>query len=169
MKLWQICQTLTLVALFAVSGLFAPTSDTKGHEEKQSVKAGDNLPGDSLPVRCVNPSGSSFVPCGVDPGTPQPVSQAVVGAVMADDGSCPSGSSSFTIVAANASRKKLYLLASPSNTDYVFVKFGSSASSADFRLAPGQAINELGSFVYTGQVDAFPASGTQAVCVLEFN
>jgi hypothetical protein len=92
-------------------------------------------------------------------------------ATMNNDGACPSGAANFTVLSSNASRKKAYLAASAANTDDVFVKFGVTATSSDFRLAPGQPINEVpvNSFVYTGQIDAIPASGTQAVCVMEFN
>lgn len=85
------------------------------------------------------------------------------------DGTCPSGAASFTVAASNVSRMWLAMWASPANTDDVFIKFGATATSADARLAPGQALNVTGGRIYTGVVDAFPNSGTQAVCVVELN
>jgi len=86
-----------------------------------------------------------------------------------DDGSCPSGAASFTVAASNASRTWLAMWASPANTDDVYVKLGTTATSSDARIAPGQPINFTTGRIYTGRVDAFPASGTQAVCVMELN
>lgn len=86
-----------------------------------------------------------------------------------DDGSCPSGAVSFTVAASNASRTWLALWASPANTADVFVKLGTTATSADARIAPGQSINFVTGRIYTGRIDALPASGTQAVCVMELN
>jgi hypothetical protein len=85
------------------------------------------------------------------------------------DGSCPSGAASFTVAASNASRTWLAMWASPANTDDVYIKLGATATSADGRFAPGQPINFTSGRIYTGVVDAFPASGTQAVCVMELN
>lgn len=86
-----------------------------------------------------------------------------------NDGTCPSGAVSFTVAASNASRTWLALWASPANTDDVFIKLGVTATSADGRIAPGQPINFTAGRIYTGQIDAFPNSGTQAVCVMELN
>jgi hypothetical protein len=85
------------------------------------------------------------------------------------DGSCPSGAASFTVAASNASRTWLAMWASPANTDDVYIKLGATATSADGRFAPGQPINFTSGRIYTGVVDAFPNSGTQAVCVMELN
>jgi len=83
-------------------------------------------------------------------------------------GSCPSAPGvSFTVIASNASRKAVFMTASPANTDDVFIKLGATATSSNFRLSPGQAFNLTGATVYTGVIDAIPASGTQAVCVAE--
>lgn len=86
-----------------------------------------------------------------------------------DDGTCPSGAASFTVVASNASRTWLAMWASPANTADVYIKLGTTATSSDARLAPGQPINFTSGRIYTGRIDAFPASGTQAVCVMELN
>lgn len=85
------------------------------------------------------------------------------------DGTCPSGAANFTVAASNGSRTWLALWASPANTDDVFIKLGATATSADARIAPGQPINITAGRIYTGIIDAFPASGTQAVCVMELN
>jgi hypothetical protein len=82
-------------------------------------------------------------------------------------GACPSGGANFMVVAANAARKSVFIWGDPSNTDDVFVKLGVTASAASARLAPGQALNIDSSVIYTGQIDAFPASGTQGVCRVE--
>lgn len=90
-------------------------------------------------------------------------------AIVNNDGTCPSGVASFTVAASNTSRTWLAMWASPNNTDDVFVKLGVTATAADARIAPGQPINFTYGKIYTGQVDAFPASGTQAVCLMELN
>lgn len=274
---------MAFAVLLPFTGLFAPTSDTRGHEDAQSIKGAGAVIGESVAVRCVNAANNAFESCaggaaggtqdvnllqllGSTPGATNPfpqrlstgvtyydardrnwalasgtdsiaavqsgtwnigtltsitntlqvdvtdepardlgkvdvasldqyvpvsgrlpvdgsgVTQPVSGTITANDGThtvtsasmnndgaCPSGAANFTVLASNASRKKAYLAASPANTDDVYVKFGVTATSSDFRLAPGQPINEYGDFVYTGQIDAIPASGTQAVCVMEFN
>ena len=86
-----------------------------------------------------------------------------------NDGACPSGAASFTAIASNASRTWLAVWASPANTDDVYLKLGATATSADARFAPGQPLNFTAGRIYTGIIDAFPASGTQAVCVMELN
>ena len=86
-----------------------------------------------------------------------------------NDGACPSGAANFTVVASNASRTWLAMWASPGNTDDVYIKLGVTATSSDARVAPGQAINFTSGRIYTGQIDAIPVSGTQAVCLMELN
>jgi hypothetical protein len=86
-----------------------------------------------------------------------------------NDGSCASGAASFTAIASNASRTWLAVWASPANTDDVYLKLGATATAADARFAPGQPLNFTSGRIYTGIIDAFPASGTQSVCVLELN
>ena len=86
-----------------------------------------------------------------------------------NDGTCPSGAASFVVVASNASRTWLAIWASPANTDDVYIKLGATATNADGRLAPGQAINFTSGRIYTGGIDAFPNSATQAVCAMELN
>jgi hypothetical protein len=85
------------------------------------------------------------------------------------DGSCPSGAVSFTALASNASRTWAAVWASPANTDDVYIKLGAVATNADARFAPGQPLNFTSGRIYTGQIDGFPASGTQSICVLELN
>jgi len=86
-----------------------------------------------------------------------------------NDGACPSGAASFTALASNASRTWAAVWASPANTDDVYIKLGATATTADARFAPGQALNFTSGRIYTGVIDAIPASGTQAVCVMELN
>lgn len=86
-----------------------------------------------------------------------------------NDGACPSGAANFTVAASNGSRLWLALWASPANTDDVYIKLGATATSSDARIAPGQAINFTSGRIYTGQIDALPVSGTQAVCLMELN
>jgi len=86
-----------------------------------------------------------------------------------NDGACSSGAVSFTAIASNASRTWLAVWASPANTDDVYLKLGAVATNADARFAPGQPLNFTSGRIYTGIIDAFPASGTQAVCVMELN
>lgn len=87
-----------------------------------------------------------------------------------NDGSCVSVSTTTTVLASNASRRQAAIVARMSNTDTVFIKFGATATTADFPLEPGQVYNlEGASRVYTGVIDAIANSGTQAVCVTEFN
>ena len=86
-----------------------------------------------------------------------------------NDGACPSGAANFTVVASNVSRTWLAMWASATNTDNVYIKLGATATSSDALLAPGQVINFTNGRIYTGQVDAIPASGTQAVCLMELN
>ena len=86
-----------------------------------------------------------------------------------NDGTCPSGAASFAVLASNASRTWATVWASPANTDDVFVKLGATATSSDARIAPGQSISFVTGRIYTGAIDALPASGTQAVCAMELN
>ena len=86
-----------------------------------------------------------------------------------NDGACASGAVSFTAIASNASRTWLAVWASPANTDDVYLKLGAVATNADARFAPGQPLNFTTGRIYTGIIDAFPNSGTQAVCVMELN
>lgn len=81
-----------------------------------------------------------------------------------DDGSCTSGAANFTVIGAQTGRKVLFIYADPRNTDYVFVKLGTTATIADAPLAPGQGMSFDTGKVYEGPVDAFPLSGTQGVC-----
>lgn len=87
-----------------------------------------------------------------------------------NDGSCVSVTATTTVLASNASRRQAAIVARMSNTDTVFVKFGATATTSDFPLEPGQSYNLDGDArVYTGVIDAIANSGTQSVCVTEFN
>jgi hypothetical protein len=86
-----------------------------------------------------------------------------------NDGACASGAASFTAIVSNASRTWLAVWASPANTDDVYLKLGATATAADARFAPGQPLNFTAGRIYTGQIDGFPASGTQSICVMELN
>lgn len=98
-----------------------------------------------------------------------PVTSYPTTASANNDGTCPNGAASFTVLASNASRTWAAIWASPANTDDVYIKLGGTATNADGRFAPGQALNFTGMRVYTGIIDAFPNSGTQAVCAMELN
>lgn len=89
--------------------------------------------------------------------------------IAVNDGACPSGGVNFTVAASNGTRTWLAIWASPANTDDVYIKLGVTATAADARIAPGQPINFTSGTIYTGQIDAFPNSGTQAVCLMELN
>lgn len=88
-------------------------------------------------------------------------------ASASNDGACPSGAANTTAITSNASRRGLYMAASPANTDDIYIKLGATATSSDFRLAPGQPFNIIMGAIYTGQIDFLPVSGTQALCVAE--
>jgi len=99
---------------------------------------------------------------------PVTINSSTVGSAN-NDGACLSGAANFTVAASNASRLWIAIWASPANTDDVYIKLGVTATSADGRFAPGQALNITSGRIYTGQIDAFPNSGTQAVCLMELN
>jgi hypothetical protein len=84
-------------------------------------------------------------------------------------GSCPSGAANTTALASNASRRGAYMAASSGNTDDIYIKLGATATTSNFRLAPGQSFNILTGSIYTGIIDFIPNSGTQALCVAELN
>lgn len=114
-------------------------------------------------------SGIWTVQPGNTPNTAPWLTESIKVASANNTGSCPSGAANTTALASNASRRAAYLAASSANTDDVFLKLGATATSSNFRLAPGQAFNLLGNSIYTGIIDFLPASGTQAVCVAEVN
>ena len=105
---------------------------------------------------------------GIRSGVAIPTSLPTVSSAN-DDGSCPSGAASFTVLASNTSRRWATFWASPANSDDVYVKFGATATTSDARLSPGMGLFIGNGVIYTGRIDAIPASGTQAVCVVELN
>lgn len=84
-----------------------------------------------------------------------------------NDGACVSVTSSATVLASNASRRVASVCASTANGALVHVKLGATATTGDFPLSAGQCMALGQGVVYTGQVDAIAASGTQLVCVVE--
>lgn len=120
----------------------------------------------STPV--VLPSDQSAIPVSQSGSWTVTSNNSTVGSAN-NDGACPSGAANFTVAASNASRTWLALWASPANTDDVYIKLGATATTSDARIAPGQPINFVSGRIYTGQIDAIPASGTQAVCLMELN
>lgn len=115
-------------------------------------------------------SGTWTVQPGNTPNTSPWLSEPIKVASANNVGTCASGSVSTTALASNASRRVAYIAASPANTDDVYVKLGATATSSNFRLAPGQPLNlGGGGSTYTGVVDFIPASGTQVVCAMELN
>lgn len=114
-------------------------------------------------------SGIWTVQPGNTPNTAPWLTEAVKVGSASNDGACPSGAANTTALASNASRRAAYLVASSANTDDVFIKLGATATSSDFRLAPGQPFNIMQNSIYTGIIDFLPASGTQALCVAELN
>lgn len=85
-----------------------------------------------------------------------------------DDGSCNSVTVTEQVVAANPSRRFLVILAKSTNTDIVFIKLGTTATTSDFPLATGTAVNITGPSIYIGRVDAVANAGTQDVCIIEY-
>lgn len=85
-----------------------------------------------------------------------------------NDGACVSVTASTTVLASFATRRAFTLFARETNTDVVYIKMGTTATSADFPLPAGSAYNMQAGVVYTGVIDAIAASGTQSVCVVEF-
>ena len=85
-----------------------------------------------------------------------------------DDGSCNSVTTTEQVAAANTSRRFMIILAKSDNTDLVFIKLGTTATTADFPMVAGSAINITSISMYTGRVDAVANAGTQNVCILEY-
>lgn len=88
-------------------------------------------------------------------------------ASASNDGACISVTASTTLLSANAGRRFYTICARASNTDTVFVKLGTTATTADFPMEPGQCDNAPPNSVYTGIIDAIANSGTQSMCVRE--
>jgi hypothetical protein len=114
-------------------------------------------------------SGTWTVQPGNTPNTSPWLTESIKVASANNTGSCPSGAANTTALVSNASRRGAYMAASSANTDDIYVKLGATATSSNFRLAPGQSFNILTGSIYTGIIDFFPASGTQALCVAELN
>lgn len=125
----------------------------------QPVKVVD--PATGLPVGVSTVSGAKALKVDVVPAA---------NGLAANDGACVSVSTTTAILASNASRRGASLCARITNTDAVFVKLGTTATTADFPLEPGQCLN-LGfpGTTYTGAVDGIANSGTQIVCAVELN
>lgn len=86
-----------------------------------------------------------------------------------NDGACVSVTASTTVLASNASRRQASVCARVSNSDTAFIKFAATATTSDFPLEPGQCYNLGGGSIYTGVIDSIANTGTQSVCVTEFN
>lgn len=83
------------------------------------------------------------------------------------DGQCLGlTTTSATVVASNANRRFFTIYARETNTDYIFLKLGGTATTSDLPLAPGQAFT-LSTHIYTGVIDGLSNSGTQPVCWVE--
>ena len=75
---------------------------------------------------------------------------------------------SATILASYATRKFAAICSVAANTQLVYIKLGTTATSSDFVMSPGTCLN-LGTIaVYSGRVDGIAASGTQTVTFLEW-
>lgn len=114
-------------------------------------------------------SGTWTVQPGNTPNTAPWLTESVKVGTANNTGACPSGAANTTALASNASRRGAYMAASSANTDDIFIKLGATATTANFRLAPGQPFNILTGSIYTGIIDFIPNSGTQALCVAELN
>jgi len=95
--------------------------------------------------------------------TPRTVSSAN------NTGTCTSVSTSTTVLASNASRKAYGVKASEANTDRVYCKLGATATTSNMPFGAGAAWSQDTGAVYTGVIDCIAGSGTQTVCVFEFN
>ena len=168
---WNIGTVTTVTTVAAVTSI-TNTVTVAGNKTNNNAAPGatnvGTLPCVATAVAPTQTEGNQ-VGCSVNLSGAQRVIEQNAIATANLDGSCPSGAASFTVAASNASRTWLSMWASPANTDDVYIKLGATATNADGRFAPGQPLNFTSGRIYTGVVDAFPASGTQAVCVLELN
>lgn len=90
-----------------------------------------------------------------------PVSTAV------NDGSCATvNGTASTVISSSSTRRGFVLKAAPTNTANIFVKMGTTATTADFPLEPGAGFNMLGPLVYTGDVSAITALASLSLCVV---
>lgn len=86
-----------------------------------------------------------------------------------NDGAAVSIPTSNTVALASFSTRKFAAVCSlPTNTDTVFLKFGATATNADFPLTPGMCWNALPGTVYSGVISAIANSGTQSLAVTEW-
>lgn len=85
-----------------------------------------------------------------------------------DDGSCNTVTATETVLAANESRRFAVILAHADNTDKVYIKLGTTATTSDFPLVAGSSVNITSISMYTGRIDAIAGSGTQSVCIIEY-
>lgn len=74
---------------------------------------------------------------------------------------------SSSALASFSTRKGAQLCSIPTNTDIIYVKFGATAATSDFRLFIGQCMTMSGT-PYTGVIDVRSAAGTQSLDVLEW-
>lgn len=84
-----------------------------------------------------------------------------------NDGACVSVTTGSTSLLGSFATRKWASIVNQ-GTALVYVKFGATATNADFPLPPGAAFNWPPGVSYTGAVDAISSSGTQSVCVVEF-
>lgn len=84
-----------------------------------------------------------------------------------NDGSCVSVTSASTTVLASFATRR-WASFQNRGTVIVYVKFGATATTADFPVDPGGVFNWPNGVSYTGVVDAISASGTNSVCPVEW-
>lgn len=161
----------------AVSGTVTANAGTGDFSVNGSTLAVTNVSAQNLNVAVANTptvnaaqSGTWTVQPGNTANTTPWLIQAPGVATAANDGSCATvTTSSSNLLASNSSRRYCAVMARMSNTDTVFMKLGTTATTADFPLEPGQVFNLPRNVVYTGAVDAISNSGSQSVCVVELN
>lgn len=168
---WNIGTVTTVTTVGAVTSITNPVTVLGNKTHNNAAPGATNvgtLPCIATAVAPTNTEGNQTGCSQNLSGAQRTIEQNFV-ATANNDGSCASGAASFTAIASNASRTWLAVWASPANTDDVYLKLGATATAADARFAPGQPLNFTSGRIYTGIIDAFPASGTQAVCVMELN
>lgn len=164
---WNIGTLTSITNPVAVTGtFFQATQPVSGPLTDAQLRA---VPVPVSGTAAATQSGVWTVQPGNTPNTSPWLTESIKVGSANNDGACPSGAGNTTALASNASRRAAYLVASSANTDDIFLKLGATATSADFRLAPGQPFNIMANSIYTGIIDFIPASGTQALCVAELN
>lgn len=137
----------------------------------------DETPGDSTSAVVTSSmiyglssaGGGSYVQVKVNPSGSLSVASSPTTATASDTGSCDSvGTSSTNVLSSNSSRKHASICASADNTKKVYIKLGTTATTANFPLVAGQCMSpDNGVSVYTGAIDAISEAGTQSVCAWE--